>query len=372
MKIKSIIYKVLAVIIGIFSLYIMTLDNFSTFYLTVGTLVLLVAVVLYILSSPKTYNTSVSSTKQVANPNNLSIKELYEAFKSIDSSMGKPWLGKLKTLKGDCLILGPTQEGEFLYIHKFFNNFSIGINNFPKLLVAPEGEGWRLEREKRDLKLFSDEEAICYSLMHQTMVEDMLVVLEAFSHEKRILPLPNIKNPGKLYRIDEKFIFTGQKFHFKDFENNPMYEIEATFPLLSFSVRDYQNQNEIFRMQKKIINVMSTYEFFLNNEEYGIFKQKVDFIHDIFEMDTKDGKLQMCSINDKFGTNYVVKMDNVVIGSIAERFNLTVHNIFFDNFIIHVRDNKYTALMAGLAVMAARELSRDRSFFTTNIFSNKD
>ncbi len=361
MKFKSLALKAVGILIILYSLYYIFLDYESTSQIIIGTLIMVVGAVVYIMSSPESYNSLVSSTKKVANPNNISIEELYDAFKDMDSTLGKPWLGKVKTIRGKCMIFGPGQGGEFLYIHKLLGSFYLAVNDIPTFFNSPENQPYieNVKSRYSDMKLFSNKHAICYSLLYQTMVDDLQPILEAYVQENKILPLPNDKNLGKLYRFDEDFKITGQKFTLYDFDERPMYQIEATIPLLNFYVREELSGKEVFHMQKKILKLMSTYEFFVKGEAYGTFKQKVDVMHDTFEMDTADGKLFMQSINDKLGVNYIVKMNDVVIGSIAERFNLTVHNIFFDNFILHVRDDKYTALLAGLAVMAARELSRD-------------
>lgn len=49
-----------------------------------------------------------------------------------------------------------------------------------------------------------------------------------------------------------------------------------------------------------------------------------------------------------------------MIGTIVDNMDLTVGNIMFDNAFLIVYDAKYLPQLTALAVMAARELARDK------------
>lgn len=49
-----------------------------------------------------------------------------------------------------------------------------------------------------------------------------------------------------------------------------------------------------------------------------------------------------------------------MIGAIVDNMDLTVGNIMFDNAFLIVYDAKYLPQLTALAVMAARELARDK------------
>ncbi len=360
-KLKGLFKKFIAVVIcvlGIVFLYMFGLE--SDFYIIIGTIILAVGVAIYMTATPKDYNKNISSVKLIENPRKLTVNDLYNAYKNTNSLLGTPWVGKMKIIKGDVLYFGPV-EGHFIYLHKLGSNFCIASNFMVNFIKAKKEDEWRLENTITPVDIFSDEDLVCYSLLAQGIVEDMYKTIEEFCATGVMKPFYNQENLGKIYRFDEEFKATGQKFYLLDFDYNPIYEIEATLPLKTFYMKNPSTGEEIFRMDKKLLKVLNKYEFFLYGEEYGIFEQKLDFAHDTFTMQTKDGILEMQSINDKVGTNYMIKMNDRVIGSIAERFSITPHNIFFDNFVIHVRDEKYTPLIGALTVMAARELQRDRT-----------
>ncbi len=359
-KFKGIFKKILAVIIGLLTIYFLFMYGLeSDLMIIIGTIILGLAVALYMTATPKDYNKNISSVKLIENPKKLSVQDVYNAFKNTPSLFGTPWLGKLKLVKGDVLFFGPVQ-GEFIYMHKLGSNFCIATNFMVNFIKANSEDLWRLENTKTPVDIFSDEDLVCYSLLSQGALEDMYKVIENFSLTGNVVPFYDKEDLGKIYRFDEEFKLTGQKFNLLDFDGTPIYEIESTLPLKTFYMRKISTGAEVFRMEKKLFKVLNKYEFSLYGEDYGIFEQKLDLAHKTFAMQTNDGLLEMQSINDKIGTNYLVKMNDIVIGSIAERFSVTLHNLYFDNFILHVKDEKHTPLLGALTVMAARELQRDR------------
>lgn len=55
-----------------------------------------------------------------------------------------------------------------------------------------------------------------------------------------------------------------------------------------------------------------------------------------------------------------IKLNGTMIGAIVDNMDLTVGNIMFDNAFLIVYDAKYLPQLTALAVMAARELARDK------------
>ncbi len=356
---KSFFAKVISVIIALFSFYVMYLGDFETFSIVIGTIILIAGVTFYIMSSPKTYNDAVSSTKQLTNDQNKTIEDFYNTFKDKDSVLGKPWLGKIKTIKGKCLIFGPTVNGDFLYMHKMFGKFFIASNPIAGFIDGPKEEMWRLETPEQTFNILSDQDAVCYSLLTQSALDDIFHVLDTFAMTGAVNSFPTGSTEGKVYFFNEDFKVTGQRFYLTDFDGNPLYEIDSTFPMKTFYMKDYKSGETVFKITKRLLHFLDNYDFYLYGNEYGTFKQKIDFTHDTFVMETTDGTLEMKSINDTLGVNNIVKLNGKVIATIAERLNINLHNLVFDNFVLHVREDRHLPLIAGLAVMAARELRRD-------------
>lgn len=77
-------------------------------------------------------------------------------------------------------------------------------------------------------------------------------------------------------------------------------------------------------------------------------------------MELPEGKLELREYTGSIGHNYSVKLNGTMIGTIVNNMDLTVGNIMFDNAFLIVYDAKYLPQLTALAVMAARELARDK------------
>lgn len=78
---------------------------------------------------------------------------------------------------------------------------------------------------------------------------------------------------------------------------------------------------------------------------------------------TKDGHvgyLGYSFIEGFIKKKHSVKLNGTMIGAIVDNMDLTVGNIMFDNAFLIVYDAKYLPQLTALAVMAARELARDK------------
>ncbi len=360
---KKFLLKFLGVVVIILAIWVMFIGfdtSYETLSIVIGTIVLIFGCVAFMFSSDKAYNDSVSSVKKMTNVRGIKVADFYNAFKNCNSILGAPWLGKIKLVKGNSLIFGPTQNGDFLYLHKMWGSFFLAYNPIPSWIVGPKNELWRLNGINNNFDLFTDEDLVCYSMISQSAIDDVFASLQKFCETGEIIPFPNEENLGKVYRFDESFKLTGQKFYLTDFDGNPLYEINSTYPLKNFYMTDLKTNTEVFKITKRLLHLLDHYDFYLNGNEYGSFEQKFDVMYDKFELETQDGIFEMKNVNDKIGANYIIKLNGKVIASIAERFNLTAHNIVFDNFVLHIRDDRHLPLITAMAVMAARELRRDR------------
>ncbi len=356
---KKIVLKSLALVVCIFSIYIIIAGNFTLLYIILGTFGLIAGAVINIYSSPKSFNGSVASQRQIPNPKNLSTEDICMAFLNVDSSFGKPWMSKIGVMKQDCVIWGPIESGEYMYVFKMGNALYVTAGSEPAAINAREEDAWRLEKPVRNIDFFDDESLVCYSFFNHTLLDDFHTAIQNYVQTGVASALPLFQSSGKIYRFNENFTLKGQDFTVSDFDGNELYECSGFIPLKTFKIKYIPTGEEIFRITKRIIDILPKYDFYSNGEKYGRFKKKLIFSHDKFVMQTKDGKLEMKSLNDKLGENYVVTMDNKSIGTIAKRFTLSAHNIIFDNYIIYVTDEKFVPLLCALGVMAAREQRRD-------------
>lgn len=113
-------------------------------------------------------------------------------------------------------------------------------------------------------------------------------------------------------------------------------------------------------MTKKIVSVLPTYQFYYR----GALRhagEKFVLVKDKFEMKVKEGKLELTEYAGSIGHNFCVTLNGKTLGTILDNLDLKMENIVFDNAVIIAYEEKYLPLLAAMAVMAARELARDRS-----------
>lgn len=354
-----------AVILVGLAIYFFSLGD-ATVTIALATISLIAAITLWIMASDKNYNASIDLIKRVDNVGSITIEEVFHALEDLETPIGRPWIGHIVTISQPCIIWGPSATGEIIYAYKTKATGSIyltlaleGIEGAKESedSQAMQAVASNIDEEKLDYK-----ELICFRYNCASLLEDLCREIDIYVREHRIASLPGRGSlNGTLYRFDEDFKLTGQRFHVCDMDQKPIYEVNGTFPLKTFSIKEIAGDREVFSMKKRIFHILPHYDFYMNGEKYASFRKKIDLIHTTFTMQTQDGLLEMRSVNTTIGDNYQVKMNGEIIGNISEKLNLTLHNIVFDNFILFVREEKHTVLIAALATMAAREMARGRA-----------
>lgn len=89
-------------------------------------------------------------------------------------------------------------------------------------------------------------------------------------------------------------------------------------------------------------------------------------MRDRFTMEVTEGTLELREYSGTVGHNYKVTLNGEILGAIMDDMDLTVENAVFDNaYLIVYRPDKLPLLVC-MAVMAARELARDKEGAITN------
>ena len=77
----------------------------------------------------------------------MTVASLYAAFASVDTPLGKPFLGRIKTIDGDVMIWGPNARDEYVYLYRSRSGryLHLSSNIFPEWITTPSPAG-----EKKD------------------------------------------------------------------------------------------------------------------------------------------------------------------------------------------------------------------------------
>ena len=85
---------------------------------TAGTPVLVAGAFLWVLAAPNRYNRPTRHAKVIPCPKELGAEELCRALSSTDTVLGRPYVSRLRFVRGKCVVFGPGEDGIFLYFRK--------------------------------------------------------------------------------------------------------------------------------------------------------------------------------------------------------------------------------------------------------------
>lgn len=326
----------------------------------VGTFTLILGIVMVDGSTDKKYNDTMSAIKRISNTKNISFEKMYNDFKDLDTPLGKPWIGQAAWNVKKSMVYGPNKDNNLVYVYlKRGKCYISGIGMEDLKIKSPEVQAHKLVVEESEL---SKNQLVCFHLMNNLSVAQMFNVMQNYFETGKAIWNEKVswKN-AKAYAFTEEFKLTGQDFRMTDMDNNELYKVTGTYPLKTLCFYDSKNSQEVFRVEKKIMHVMPHYDFFAEDKLIGNFEQKVNMARDIFKMETEMGVFEIKQDLDNFGAGHTVYLDGKIIGAVAEKLNLSLHNLVFDNFILWTIDDKYRLIIAAFAVMIAREMSRDRN-----------
>ncbi len=357
---KILIQKVISILLIVAGLIVMGMLDFKQIGVIIGLVIAVGGATIYMMSSSKTYSRAIANVGVVAESSHIEIQKLYEDFKDIDTPLGKPWISKIKLIPGEAMIFGPGVDDNYVYVYKKNNAICIAQNAHTYFILASEEDKHRLAPKK--LHPITDvKEAVCTSMNGMTIKEDVFHAISSYAQTGKAIEISSSIDKHSVYSFDEDFNLLSQNFTLEDIDDNIIYDIEGTMPLKMFTIKEHSTGNEVFRCSKKTMKILPHYTFYKEGKEYGTFKKKMHLVKDSFLMETEDGTLSMKSLAERDGNNYIIKLNNVVIGSLADRLNFTMHSIMFNHYAIHVRDEKHTLLIAALAIMAIREFAGETS-----------
>lgn len=252
-------------------------------------------------------------------------------------------------------MFGPDDKGQYLYFWLTKDGY-IGYIGYSFLNMIKEKYNEPLIPIRED---FGDNvsEYLCYTADVLLMERRLKESFEYYIKNGQALPIEE-SLPSEVYTFNEDFKLTGQHFELHDKDDNLVYEIDGTMPLLSLRIFDSYH-NEIFKMTKEVGHALATYRFYYKGDLYGTFEKQFTLVRDKFAMQINDGRLELAEIAGSIGHNFSVTLNGRLIGMIMDNLDITLENVFFDNAVIVVYDEKYLPLITAMAVMVARELARD-------------
>lgn len=356
-KRRLLIFRLVGGAIMILGIYIALSCLWSALLIGVGTVILIIGIAVWSFGSPKDYNAMTDAVAMIGLDRKRSIEEFYEAYRSVQTPLGSGWLGKLPALRQPALIFGPNRQDQFFYFWLTEDGTSgfLGYSFMPGFIGEHVNEPLLPPEEDLAADLADH---LCYHSDVPIFQSQLKENLEHFIKTGEVLPFHRTQ-PSEVYTFDEDFKLTGQHFTLRDKNENVVYEIDGTVPLISLRIYDTAH-NEVFRMTKEIGHALATYRFYKNDELYGTLEKQLTFVRDKFAMDTTEGKLELREYSGFIGHNYSVTLNGKMLGAVMDNMDITVNNLVFDNAFLIAYDKEQLPLLTAMAVMAARELARDK------------
>ena len=142
--IMSLVFRVAAVLLIIGAVICMIADSFSGTAIAAGLLLLIEGIVFWAMGSGNNPFHSDSSPIRAVPGMKKTVQELCDALGKTETQLGFPWLGKIRAVKDDTIIYGPSEEGVFVYGYYHFGRFYVTFSKDISLLEAKEAEAHRI------------------------------------------------------------------------------------------------------------------------------------------------------------------------------------------------------------------------------------
>lgn len=355
--IKKIIFSLAGIAMVIFAFYALNKEDFSGKGLGLFTMNLIYGLVMQYYAFNKAMNYAVDGIKQ-SDEVSVPIEALYDAFKDIDTPMGRPWIGRLKNIEDDCIIYGPTDKGSFLFGYYLFGTFTLGASPLTSMLADPESAVAHTVEVQWDRDDFAKGQL--YHFLSRMLPDFYISMFENHSKTGRAVcdfadlfenKIPNV------YVFDEIFAIIRQRYNLLDMNGNPKYYLHGTFPFWTFRLENVYDGREIVKSKRIIWHLLfPTYDIYMNGEKYGRMRWMFRILRTKFRMKTSDGEVVVREMTATIGDQFGVYKNGVLIGTISQKIGLTslgmfVRDMVFDNFVIMVFDDKDLPLVTTLSVM---------------------
>lgn len=356
-------YRIVGAAVFLLGVLILCKGFGMTVTICIATVVMIVGIAIWGMASPESYNSMTDMCVMISMDRARTIEEFYEAYKNVKTPLGSGYLVRFHTMKQKALLFGPDSKGQYLYFW-LTKDGCIGYIGYSCLeMMIKEKYNEPLIPIRED---FGENvsEYLCYTADVLLMQRRLKESFEYYIKNGQALPIEE-SLPSEVYTFNEDFKLTGQHFELRDKDDNLVYEIDGTVPLLSLHIFD-RYHNEIFKMVKEVGHALATYRFYYKGDLYGTFEKQFALVRDKFAMKVSDGRLELTEYAGSIGHNFSVTLNGKVIGMIMDNLDITLANVFFDNAVIVVYDEKYLPLITAMAVMVARELARDEDGGLTN------
>lgn len=283
----------------------------------------------------------------------LSITELYEKLRDLDTPLGKPWIAEHKGFPGESIVFGPCSFKDCVVISRDKNRIDVKHVTRLENIIRKEEDEYRFEN------LVNPEEAEVtperYAVFAGFKLASVMLVKHLTELIGKIQAEETVKVPENLdfYRF---YYHNSAEGYFRDSDGNDVLRVETSLRPFTAKVYDVDG-NEMASVvphaldKKGYPDESAGFELISDGEHFGEIRRFRDSRSEGFEADTDAGVFRMilfpACMKARISCNYMIehegKLKAVIGGS---------PNLLFDqhgrcrNDIINSYDDDYLVLYA--------------------------
>ena len=354
---KKALFSLSGVAMIAYGIYALIAYNLNSKGLGIFSLMIIYGPAMELYAFDKLFNHAVDGIK-TSEDITVPIEELYEAFKDIDTPMGRPWIGNIINVDSDCIIYGPTDEGSFLFGYYLFGSFNFAQGTLLKMFKnEDEAKAHMIDV---DWDQDNTDRGQLYHMITRMLPDFYIGMFETYSNTGRaeceFVDLLKDKKP-MVYEFKEKFAVVTQKYKLLGPDRKPKYYLHGKFPFWTFKLENAADGWEVAKSKRIIWHILfPTYDIYLNGEKYGRMKWLFRILRSKFRMKTADGEVVVKEMTATIGDQFMVYKNDSLIGTISQKIGFKnvdtfVEDMVYDNFVVMVFDERDLPLVTTLCVM---------------------
>ena len=148
-RLAGIVFRTAADLLIIFGIAFVIWKHFIESSVIISTLLLIESICLWKMKHGSNLFNTPNSEIQTVPGIRIPITQLQQTFAGVKTQLGYPWIGKVKTIKQDSIIYGPSEDGFVVYGYYLFGRFYVAGSTNP-LFPAPEDAQGHMVTETPD------------------------------------------------------------------------------------------------------------------------------------------------------------------------------------------------------------------------------
>lgn len=254
----------------------------------IGGILLLAAFAVHNVVGGGDFNERNLYEKRIENCGDMSVEQLYELLKNMDTPLGKCWLAGLEGMEGRSIIFGPGMFKDYIAVGKEGNTICLKSSTVLPHIKPNEEDEWRMDvivdTEGLDVNPKNYSGFASFKVVAAAMMDDLVDMIGEIAGGNRDAVKGSL-DVFKLYHYDSTDSIV------RDLEDNEYAKCSAVYDPLSVVV--YSNESEELVTIKATPGGKSSFDVTVSGEKYGTLRKDMTSKHDEYYMDSPEGEVRV-------------------------------------------------------------------------------